>query len=157
MAVQATLSGNDYSFNARGKLESTSTSFWMADVTPANLAAQSILLDNLQAAFDGISLIDFTGKELKAVDDPRGSARPASPFAQRETKWLVSYVDDVTGKQHTMEIGGADLALVGDDGKTLNVAAGAGAAFVTAFEAGVKSPVGNDVTFLSAVHVGRNI
>lgn len=150
MTDRLTVSGLDKSS------EGTRTALHMTTLTAANFDAQITAAQAIQGAIQGISLIDFEGLSIAHVDAPTETDLPASPYAQREAKWLVRYSDDVTAKSYTVEIGGPDLTLLASDGKTLDVSGGAGAAFVTAFEANVVSPVGNAVTYIEAVHVGRN-
>lgn len=156
MTVRATVSGIDYSLNARGRPEGTAVSVYMLDVNAANLVAQTAKLVAFQNAVKGVSLITFDGRTMLAVDVPRETARPASPFAQRESKWLVTATDNVNGQINQFEIGGADLTLTGADGATLDTTTAPGAAFVTSVQTDIVSRDGNAMTFVSAVHVGRN-
>lgn len=144
------ISGLDYS------LEGTRLTVRITDLTAANFDAQITAAQAVQTAIQNVSLIDFDGIDVKALETPRETARPASEYAQRESKWLVSMTDDVNARLNTFEIGGADLSNLASDGKTMDVSAGAGAALVTALEANLISRDGNAMTFVSAVHVGRN-
>lgn len=83
---------------------------------------------------------------------------PANAFAQRENKWLISYLDNITNTVYKLEVPTADLGELVLNTDLLNVsAASAGEAFVNAFQAIVNSPVGNPVTFISGKFVGRNL
>ena len=150
MTVRGSVKGRDFS------LEATSTSFNMADVTAVNFDAQLVLLADLQTAIQGVSLIDFEGRAMNAIDIPAEQDQPASPYAQREAKWLVKMVDDITGDAGSMEIGGPDLTLLSSDGETADLTDPLVIALVAAIEAGVRSKVGNTVTVSTIVHVGRN-
>ena len=81
----------------------------------------------------------------------------ADPLAQRENKWLVRYVDQVTGVEYHVELGTADLTVLDPNNRGyMLISSGAGLAFKDAFDAYVISPAGNDVVMQSAQFVGRN-
>ena len=83
---------------------------------------------------------------------------PSNAFAQRETKWLLRYRDNVTNKVYTAEVPGADLDLLDTQAKGyLDTSQAEWTALKTAFENFVLSADGNAVVLLSAQHVGRNI
>lgn len=146
---QVTISGLDYS------KEGTRMSVNIADITAVNFDAQITAAQAVQTAVQGVSLIDFEGITVNALDAPRETDKPASPYAQRESKWLVTMSDDSNARLNQFEIGGADLTLLADDGETMDVSAGAGATLVSALEASLVSRDGNSMTFVEAVHVGR--
>jgi hypothetical protein len=150
MPDKISVGGLDYSY------EKTEVGMYITTLTAGNFDAQVTAAQALQTAIQGISLIDFEGLTIRHVDEDTETDQPASAYAQRENKWLIRYTDDTLNTRHTLEIGGPDLSLTTADGKTLDVSGGAGAAFVTAFEANALSPAGNAVTFVSATHVGRN-
>jgi len=94
---------------------------------------------------------------LIILDTP---ALPTSPYAQRELKWLVTYSGNTSGKKFTIEIACPDVTdNVVPNTDLADLASTDWAAFVTAFEAYVKSPDNGTeaVTVLSARVVGRNI
>jgi hypothetical protein len=144
------VSGLDYSY------EKTQVGLYITTLTAANFDGQITAAEALQTAIQNVSLIDFEGLSIRHIDAETETDQPASEYAQRENKWLVRYTDNTLNTKHTLEIGAPDLTLTLPDGKTMDVSGGAGAAFVTAFEANALSPAGNAVTFVSAVHVGRN-
>lgn len=144
-----TISGLDYSG------ESTRFGVHITDLTAVNFDAQITAAGNVQSAVQGVSLIDFEGMIINANETPRETDKPASPYAQRESKWLITMSDDTNARLNQFEVGGADLTLLASDGETLDVSAGAGAALVTALEANLISRDGNSMTFVEAVHVGR--
>lgn len=130
-------------------------------LTSANFDAQNTLWGNLLTAIDGITLGNpqsyFIGLETG------GSTLPAtSPVARREVKWLVTFTDDVTGKQYRREIPCPDLTNAalfssGDKEKADLLQANV-AAFVTAFEAFVTvTDAENAVTIQEIRMVGRNL
>lgn len=138
--------------------EKTTSGFYGTTFTSANFDSQVGLQDALISAIDGITLGTLNQYTRQAAIVDGSSTPPANQFAQREVKWRVVYADDVTGKEGEVEIGTADLALLVPGTELMDVSAGAGLAFVTAFENYQKGPeTGNDVTFLRAEFVGRNL
>jgi len=93
----------------------------------------------------------------EAEKDQGSQALPVSKFAQRETKWLASYTDDVTGTLHRLEIPCADLDIAVGGTQLADLETGAGNTFKTAWDASVLSPAGNASTLNSMKHVGRNL
>lgn len=137
--------------------ESTRFGFRMVQMTSANFDAQVALQDALQTAVNNVSLGTFSGKSLQAVDVPTG-AKASVVNAQREAKWRVTYTDDVDPiGDGSFEIAMPDLSLLIADTGKMDISGGAGAALVTAIENAVVSSLGNAVTVLTVIHVGRNI
>lgn len=143
----------DYS-NEKSSFQVTSP-----DVNAGNLAAQQTLAAALAAAVDNLTIGALTKQTMNLVilDSP---AIPANVYAQRELKWLVSYIGDSSGKIFQTEIAAPDLTdnvVVNSD--VANLASTDWAAFVTAFEAFVRSPddPAETVTVLRAENVGRNL
>ena len=151
MTSAATLKSLDYGN------EATRFGFPMVQVTAANFDAQSTLLDNIQSAVGNVCLHVYLGKSLLAVNVAVGP-KAIVVNAQRESKWRVTYIDgtDPIGNG-SFEIGMPDLSLLVAGTGNMDVSAGAGAALVTAIEAGVVSRLGNAVTVDTITHVGRNI
>lgn len=151
MPSSATLKGKDY-----GK-EVTRFGFNVVQLTAANFDAQIALVATLQGAVDNVSYGLFDGKTVQAQDVAVGP-KATDVNAQRESKWRVTYDDDVQPEGNgSFEIGMADLSLLVAGTGDMDVSAGAGAALVTAIEAAVVSRLGNAVTVTSIIHVGRNI
>lgn len=144
---------NDYSD------EKSSWGVAIVTLTAANVAAQQTLLDALTTATDGIVLTSSVKEETVYKRTPHAGAQPTDSAAQRENKWLVRYVGDATFKKFQVEIPGADLSLLSTAPQTdfADLDGAEMAAFVTAFEAVVRSP--NDptetVTVSSIQFVGR--
>lgn len=138
--VQIPITGND------GK----TTTF----TAPSDGAPTDGQITALYSAVDGLIL----GVEKKSVlvertDKDAGSdALPASGAAQRTTKWLVRYTDGAGDLRH-LEIGTADHALTTPPSDYVDLTAGAGLAFVTAFEALTIN--GGNPTVVSIQAVGR--
>lgn len=116
------------------------------------------VVQDLLTATDGISLGNMVYTSSVVQAGPGATPGPAgSAFAQRELKWFATYTDTVTGKLHHLEIPCPDLALLVPNTDLLNVAAGAGQAWVTAFETNARSPEGNAVQVVNVRVVGRNL
>lgn len=129
----------------------------MVNLTAGNIAAQLALLATLQAAVEGVVIGTLRSEQVIAVTDDIPGVLPASPWAQRETKWLVSGVDGV-GFKSTIEIPTADLTLLSGGTGTLDITAGAGLALANALNAVWMSPrSASAVAVEQIVHVGRNL
>lgn len=128
-------------------------------VTALTLPALLTQIGNLRDAIDDI-VIGVPAKESQTVFDTILSQdNPTSEFAQRGNKWLVSYHDNTPffdapvnaipndaylRKFHVM-IPTADNSLLAANETLLDLTAGVGLAFKTAFEAVAKSPAGGSV------------
>lgn len=138
--------------------EKTPATVYVGDITAVSLPAFLTEFGALRTAIEGIT-IGVVHKETWVGDDTvLSNTNPANGFAQRETKWLVRYRDDVTEEVYRSEIGTADLSLLPVGEEFLDLTAGAGLAFKTAFEQIARSPESNvnTVTVVSVQHVGRN-
>jgi len=153
MATQNNITINDYS--------NEKSSFGVTSVTAnaGNLAAQQTLAAALVAATEDLTIGEVVKQTqvLVILDSP---AIPTSPYAQRELKWLVSYIGDSSGKTFSVEIAAPDITdnvVVNTD--VADLSSTDWAAFVTAFEAYVRSPDNGTetVTVVGARLVGRNI
>ena len=94
-------------------------------------------------------------KQETAVPDP---SVPADEDAQREVGMRVFYADDTTGKVNHFTIPGPDksaCALI-IESDLFDPTDEPLASLITELESSVLSPVGNAVSFLRAVQVGRN-
>lgn len=127
------------------------------EITTANIASQLTQVTALGAAIAALSIGTLHKASLIQDDSLISNTKPTSPFAQRETKWLVIYRDTVTEQLYSYEIPCADLSAANLSGNTddANLSSSEWAAFITAFEAVVLSPDGNAVDVVSAKHVGR--
>lgn len=107
------------------------------DTTAIFNAIDALLVGNL-----GQSTLDLATKK-----DAGPGGTPANQKAQRELKWLVHYHDDTTLAEHTLEIPCADADLIAGNTTNIDLGAGAGLAFVGAFETHCIAPVtGNAVS-----------
>jgi hypothetical protein len=126
------------------------------DVTAANFDAQEALRAALETAIDGITIGVIATRSLKTLDEVVSAAKPASQYAQRESKYLVRYTG-ADGKTYTAEVPCADLTLLSSGTQFMDISAGSGLAFVTAWENYVVDEQGGAVTVLNVQQVGRNI
>lgn len=138
--------------------EKSPATIYAGDITAVSLPGFLTDFGALRTAIEGITIgvvhkESWTGDETILSNTP-----PANGFAQRESKWLVRYRDDVTEEVYRMEIGTADLSLLPAGEEFLDITAGAGLAFRTAFETIARTPESssNTVTVISVQHVGRN-
>lgn len=140
--------------------EKSTMSVTSASLTSANFDAQQTAFNSLRTAAQALSLGDISQYAISTQTNPAYTV-PTNPFAQRELKWLVSYVGDTSGKTFQVEIPAADLGndhlVAGSD--LANVADAEWTAFITAFEAFAKSPDDptEAVSFVTARLVGRNL
>lgn len=135
-------------------------------------------LDNYKNAIAPITLGTIE-KAYFTKEFPEASGYPSSDGeAQRQKKWTLSYLDncqfmDVGNtipnggylKTFTLQIPTPDLSLLPDGESNLDLSAGVGLAFKTAFDANVRSPYnwssssansGNPFVLLTAVtYVGK--
>ena len=155
MAVQrATIRYNDY-----GAERSTVTLMGEA-LTAVNFDAQATALTSLMDAIAAITLgvkVSFLQGNDNEIVGPGTQA--SDPYAQREAKWLVKFHEVTGGAKRSVEIPCPDLANLdpNNKGKAHVGDAGAVDAFVTAFEAFVKTDAGGNVQVDEILHVGRNI
>lgn len=141
-------------------VEKSSVSFLIEEIVELNydeLLGVGGTVDTTLAAIAGVSIGTYSKKQVIAQDVAISSAPPANKFAQRENKWLVTYVDDTNGKQYQMTIPCANLDLLQPNSREMNTASGAGATLVAALEAGLRTPDDNGITVTKIIHVGRNL
>lgn len=136
--------------------ESSTIGVNWVDLTAANMTAQLALLATLRAALEAVMIGTPRKETIIATTADIGGALTTDPFAQRETKWLVSGIDSA-GLSATLEIPTADLAALSGGSGALDITAGVGLALANALEAGWRSRAGNLVTVSNIIHVGRNI
>lgn len=149
--------------------ERSTTSFYTGNITAVSLPDTLTEFGALRTAIDGIIVGTIATETLKVFETKLSNDLPADPTAQRESKWLVVYEDSLPffddpvnaipnegyKKVFTFEIPTADLSLLLPNTDKMDISAGAGADFKTAFEAIARSPYGGNVTVLEVRHVGR--
>lgn len=135
------------------------SSFRVAGVTisSANYDAQQVLVQALSDALEDMILGALRKREFVSSVTIPNSGVVDNNFAQRENKWLVTYTDTTTAKKQQAEIACPDLDLLVAGSDLMDIGGTEGVAFVTAFEAVVKSENGNAVTVDSIRYVGRNL
>jgi hypothetical protein len=131
------------------------------EITAANFAAMvdaGGLIPDYYDALNGITIGNIAKERITAEVIEISSANAGSAWAQVESKWLVRYRDTVDGAApvYRREIACPDATLLSPNSDLMNLAAGAGLAFVTAAEALWVSPAGNPIEILSVEFVGRN-
>lgn len=144
--------------------ESSSSIIHLGTINAGNYAAivddaPGGVIGDIKAAIDDITLMNNVRRTVTCEQFTDTPSLPANAFAQRETKLLVTYADNVTARKYTFTVPGPDLSLIAQTGTdvvdhTSNIYA---AALVTAFEAGAYSPLGNAVTVVGMRIVGRNV
>lgn len=157
---RATISIRDYATQLKNcEISPFRLSTYQIDA--ANLATWLTGYGTLKTALDAI-ILGVQAKELVTIyDTVLSAAIPASPFAQRENKILMTATGDTTGKVLQWEIPCPDLAALTLTGKDDVVLADGGvmAAYVAADEALRRNPEDDaeTVTIVGAHLVGRNI
>lgn len=148
--------------------ETSRTSINIGVVTVATIASRLSQANDLRAAVAGITIGNQKADTMTAFKTNISNNLPEDPNAQVERKWLVTYADDTEffdlaesipnegfGKVFNVEIATADAELLDDNSEFLDLNAGPGAAFVTAFENMARSPYGGQPVVLSIELVGR--
>lgn len=137
--------------------ESSGFGIHTVNLTAGNFAATTALMTALRTAVEAVVMGTLRSETIVAVTDEIPGVAPASAWAQRETKWLVSGVDGA-GFTSTIEIPTADLTLLAGGTGTLDITAGAGLALADALNDVWMSPRSSSaVTVQRIIHVGRNI
>lgn len=124
-----------------------------------NLTAQLAAQTTLSSAIENLT-IGHLDKYTYSIEGLNSPLTPSNPYAQREMKWLVSYMGDVSGKVFSIEIAAPNITdNVVPFSDIADLTSDDWAAFVTAFEAYAKSPDNGTeaVTVTGARLVGRNI
>lgn len=137
------------------------SSFGVISVTgnAGNLAAETAAAAALSSAVENLTIghLDKYTYQIFLLDNP---ITPSNVYAQREVKWLVSYVGDTSGKNYSIEIAAPDLTgNIVANSDMADLGSTDWAAFVTAFEAFARAPDNGTetVTVTGARVVGRNI
>lgn len=128
------------------------------ELTAANFDTQTGYWTSLKNA--ALAIMNATEVGLKEGNiDVTGAGPDSDASSQRELKWLVQYVDDVNYKKGTVELPCADTAHLDPNDRAHAHIGDTGDvdAFITAFEAVVRSRDGNAVTVKEITLVGRNV
>ncbi len=104
------------------------------------------------------TLCTDASEALKQATATPDASVPADQDAQREYGMRLFYVDDTTGKVYHFTLPGPDKSamLLILESDLFDPTDEPLASLITEIESSVLSPVGNSVTFLRAVNVGRN-
>lgn len=132
---------------------------YTVELNAGNFAATGTAIQTLGTATNALSRGQPAKSTLTAQINTISGANATDPVAQREMKWLVSYLDTVLNETFRLEIPCADLSAANLLGNTdqADLSSTEWAAWVTAFEAVAKSKYGNAVTVTGARFVGRNL
>jgi len=149
--------------------ETSTTTILVGNVTAASLPGLLSDIADMRAAIDGLILGVPKSDMLRAYKTPISNALPSDQNAQVERKWLVTY-DDITeffdapvnaipnagfGKIFNIEIATANAELLDDNQEYLDITAGPGLEFATAFNSMSRSPYGGQGRVLTIELVGR--
>lgn len=149
--------------------ETSTTNIRVGAVTAVSLPGLLTDISAMVTAIDALVLGVRKSDSLRAFKTPGSNALASDPNAQVERKWLVTY-DDITqffdppvnsipnagfGNVFQIEIGTADASLLDDNSEYLDLSAGEGLAFVTAFQNMARTPYGGEPRVLSIQLVGR--
>jgi len=138
--------------------EAASCRFHCVALNAGNFAAQDTLRGDLFSAINAITLGNPEKSEFGNLY--KMTAAPATaPAAQRELKWLVHYHDTTALERYSVTLPTADTQFM-DPNDRPNAHIGDGAqvdAFVSAFEAFVRSDKGNAVVVDEISLVGRRV
>lgn len=150
---------SSFTFLDRGSETSVHTLF-MGAITAVSLPGFLTDFGTYKAALAAITLGTIKKERWVGDDTLLSSVPPVSNLAQRESKFLVSYVGDTSQKTFTLEIPTADLAgITFSAGDEIDLTVAPMPAFVAAFEQLARSPDDNTetVTILTVRHIGRNL
>lgn len=150
MASKLIISTRDYSD------ESSKTTFEGIDLTGANFDAQNTLMDNLVAAAQAI-LVGHIYKDRRVAVESDIAGVVASPYAQREMKWLVSFTDQTLGDRLNVELPAPALSFLVPGSDLIDMTATEVVAFIAAFEAFYRVNGANTVNVETIRLVGRNL
>lgn len=128
-------------------------------VTALTLPGLLTQIGALRSAIDGIVIGELANENQTVFDTILSQDAPDDQSAQRGNKWLVSYHDNTAYfdapvnaipneaylRKFRVMIPTADNSLLDDHSTFLDLTAGPGLAFKTAFEAIAKSPAGGSV------------
>lgn len=152
MAGLASFSFRDYS------RELSSVRFALPDFTAANYDALLTGVGGLQTAMLALQVENALQSRRIIADNTFYTRSPAtSKAAQRENKWLVVAEDATLHTLFRHEIPLANTTHVTGNSDYMDLSAGVGLAFKTAFEGIVDSPGGNSSLLVSVQFVGKRI
>lgn len=142
--------------------ETSTVKFYNGAITAASLPGYLTNFGALKSAVQGITSGIIASESWVGDNTVLSQAAPATPVAQRENKWLVTYEGDTSQKLYQMTVPAADItnaALFLANSDDADLASAPMAAFVTAFETIARTPDSDTetVTVKSIRYVGRNL
>lgn len=150
-------------FKIRDYSDETSTMKFFNDaITAVSLPGYLTDFGNLRTAVQGVIAGNIAVETWVGDQTLLTQAAPASPVAQRELKWLVTYEGSISGKLYQLTIPTADIsnaALLLPNSDEADLTAQAWVDFITAFQAIGSTPdnPAENVTVRSIRLVGRNL
>lgn len=148
----------DYGSDSAPYGETSTVRLPITTIIAGNYASMQTAIAALAVALNGVSLGVETKRTTIAADVVQGSGPAASPYAQRENKWLLRYHDSVNGVKYQAEVPCANLTLLTPNTEFMDETSSEFTALKTAFEAIVKSPDDDNTVVLdSAQFVGRRL
>jgi hypothetical protein len=150
MASKLTATTTDFSE------ETSTTSYEGVDLTAGNFAAQNGLMDDLIAAQQAIQ-VGLITQDARQASVSQISGVIASPYAQRELKWLVSFEDSVTGLKHSIEVPAPALSFLVTGSDLADMTATEIVDYIAALEAFYRVLGTNAVDVKTIRLVGRNL
>lgn len=140
--------------------EMSSMEIAVADVSAGGADFDTVMADvaALGTAFLAATECIQARENFIQVVDAKNPATPTDPQAQRESALRVFYADDVTGEVYHVSVPGPDWANIDllPNTDLADLTDTVAANLVIAIEANALSPVGNAITVLRAVQVGRH-
>lgn len=140
--------------------EMSNVEMTVADVSAGGADFDTVMADvaALGTAFLAATECVQAREIFNQVVDPKSPTVPTDPQAQRESALRIFYADDVTGEVYHVSIPGPDWANIDllPNTDLADLTDTVAANLVIAIEANALSPVGNAVTVLRAVQVGRH-
>jgi hypothetical protein len=140
--------------------EMSSVELNIADVSAGGADFDTVVasIATLGAAIAAVSECVQATEFLRQVVDTKDPATPTDVFAQRESAARIFYADDTTGEVYHISIPGPDWDTVEllPNTDLLDMTEEPIATLIAAIESDAESRVGNSVTVLRAVAVGRH-
>lgn len=132
----------------------------IADVSAGGADFDAVMADvaSLGAALLAATECIQAREMFNQAVDTKNPATPTDVLAQRESALRIFYADDTTGEVYHISVPGPDWDAIDllPNTDLADLTDEPLAALVTAIEAGALSPVGNAITVLRAVQVGRH-
>lgn len=139
-----------------GNAKASSVDVRTADLTAGNIVAQTGLFDDFRAAIDDVVIGNPGTVEFVATVDEVAKNPSTNELAQRENKWLVSFIDTTTNRGGSYTIPTALLTgLLDASGEFMDTASAEYIALKAASDAFVKSVAGNATEVQSVKFVAR--